>query len=770
MRVGSRVRRHVGPTVWTACAVAVVTVMVLTVAAGARRTASAPDRYTASMGGKVDGLVEQRSGLPLTDRIAALPGVKEVGAYTFVFGGFESAQHNVPEGLITFAGERPLTSHLVAGREPNPNDSHEFVADGSFTKATGAGVGDRFKFRSISRAQIASGQGFGGKPEGAAFDATLVGVIASPDEINTDSTVAIFPKALLREDVGFVAIQMQVRLRPGFSASDFRRELDTLPNRAALSLDPGVVVGGDIRNAVEAQATGLWVLAAVIGVAALVALGQLLTRHVQRADHERNALLAVGFTRRQREIESLLVATLPALAGLVVGAALAVVPSGAFPNGFARALEPRTGPSVDLVALAGGAGLLLLGVLVWVTNAVSYEERASTRLGASRRARGLLSRVPATAAAIGARFALTRGNRHRPAYGTVAALAATITLVAGSATFAASLNRLVTDRARFGRNYTLALGNDGSDHTPAQLRAALASDPDVAGMMVLSEGSGRVVGSTASLGLVGVELVKGNLAPRRLSGRLPSTSDEIMLGRLSADSLRRHTGDELRLRGAKGAATLHVVGIGIVPGVGGVDGVGQGGIVTPAGFTRINGASDTNVAAIAIRAGAGSAAVQRLAGRIGIQTPPAGGEGLPSVISNVKRVRRVPTALAVLLGVLALMTMLHALNMSIRSRRVDVAIMKSLGANRQWITRVMHSQATLLTVVPLVIGLPLGVLAGARLFHTFVGRIGALPDPTIPTVALVAIALGAVALANLAALLPARRARRLSTATLLRAE
>ena len=113
------------------------------------------------------------------------------------------------------------------------------------------------------------------------------------------------------------------------------------------------------------------------------------------------------------------------------------------------------------------------------------------------------------------------------------------------------------------------------------------------------------------------------------------------------------------------------------------------------------------------------------------------------------------------------MTMLHALYTSIRSRRVDVAIMKSLGANRQWITRVVHSQATLLTVVPLVIGLPLGVLAGARLFHAFVDRIGALPDPTIPTVA---IALGALAVANLAALLPARRARRLPPATLLRVE
>jgi hypothetical protein len=55
-------------------------------------------------------------------------------------------------------------------------------------------------------------------------------------------------------------------------------------------------------------------------------------------------------------------------------------------------------------------------------------------------------------------------------------------------------------------------------------------------------------------------------------------------------------------------------------------------------------------------------------------------------------------------------------------------------------------------------------------FRAFVERIGALPDPTIPTVAIVAIAIGLLLLANLAAALPARRARRLPTATLLRVE
>jgi ABC-type antimicrobial peptide transport system permease subunit len=82
----------------------------------------------------------------------------------------------------------------------------------------------------------------------------------------------------------------------------------------------------------------------------------------------------------------------------------------------------------------------------------------------------------------------------------------------------------------------------------------------------------------------------------------------------------------------------------------------------------------------------------------------------------------------------------------------------------------MHAQATTLTAIPLLIGIPLGLLIGARFFRTFVDRIGAIPDPTIPTVALVAIALGALALANVVALFPTRRARRVPAATLLHAE
>ena len=770
MRVRGRVRHRWWATVWIALAVALVSGAVVTVVAGARRTASSPDRYTASVGGEVDALVEQRSGRPLTDRIAALPAVDRLAAYTFVFGGLESDRLEVPESLIAFTGTRPLSSRIVAGRDPDPGNPHEFVIDTSFTNATHARVGDQFQFGSLSRKQAASGEGFAVEPQGAAFDATLVGVIDSPDRLNGESfTVAVFSKALLDEDVGTVATEMQVQLRPGFSRRDLRTQLDTVKGGTALAVEPGRVVGEDVRNAVDAQAKGLWLMALVLAVAALVALGQLLARRVQLADHERAPLVALGFTRRQRVLESLLVAALPALLGTAAGVATAIACSGFFPTGFARAIEPRAGVVVDVVALAIAAGALLVGLLVWVGVAALLDERVRTRPVRTARRFVLLDRVPSTAGAVGVRFALTRGDRRAPPYGTLVALAAVIALVLGASTFAASVDHLVSEGDRFGQNYSFMVGDDGSDHTPAELRAAVVPDNDVAGVMILSEGSARVANSTMTIDVIGVDRAKGDLAPRVLAGRLPEAPDEIALGRVTAADVSRHVGDQLRLEGANGKGLYRVVGIAIVPGLAGGDGVGMGGIVVPAGFARLQRASETNAAAFTLRADAPRAKALQTIGQK-VQSQP-GREDTPVVIANVERVRSVPAVLAALLAVLVLLTLLHALFMSIRNRRHDLAHPQEPRREPALDhARVVHSQATLLALLPLVVGLPIGLVLGSRVFGAFVNRIGALPDPVIPVAIIALISVGLVVLANLAAVVPARRARRTSTAGLLRVE
>jgi predicted lysophospholipase L1 biosynthesis ABC-type transport system permease subunit len=97
-------------------------------------------------------------------------------------------------------------------------------------------------------------------------------------------------------------------------------------------------------------------------------------------------------------------------------------------------------------------------------------------------------------------------------------------------------------------------------------------------------------------------------------------------------------------------------------------------------------------------------------------------------------------------------------------------VLRAIGADRRWISRAVHWQATLLTALPLLFGIPIGLAVGSVVFRAFADRVGALNDPSIPLLLLFAMALALIAIANLAALVPARRARRLPAAQLLQAE
>jgi len=93
-----------------------------------------------------------------------------------------------------------------------------------------------------------------------------------------------------------------------------------------------------------------------------------------------------------------------------------------------------------------------------------------------------------------------------------------------------------------------------------------------------------------------------------------------------------------------------------------------------------------------------------------------------------------------------------------------------VGADGGWIGRAVHSQATVLTVAPLAVGIPLGLLLASVVFRAFVDRIGAVPDPAIPVLLIVGLSAALVLVANVVSVLPARRARVASTSQLLHEE
>ncbi len=607
-------------------------------------------------------------------------------------------------------------------------------------------------------------------PAGPSFDAELVGIFRSAYVLESEYSVAVFGPELLDIGVPVVTTNMYVDLHQGRTLDQLRAQLDALDGGAAFTVAPSQVVNTDIRNAVDAQAQSLWLMAVVSAVAAVVALGQLLTRHVRLGPADRHRLLAVGYTDGQLRAESLVRATVPAGVGVAAGAVLAVVASGWFPTGFVRFLEPDPGRRIDVVALAVGGAVLLVAILAWVGAASLVAARNRTRRSPSRSTEMISRRAPTPAAAIGTRFALTRHDGSSGGVISQLALAVLVGGAVGATIFGASVNDLVSDHSRFGSDYDFAIGLDHDELSPSDLRGIYEDEPDVDGLMILTGEDVRVGDTT--VGLVGIERVRGEIAPPVVAGRLPQGADEVALGRLTARHLDVGVGDSLDFVGADGNGTYRVVGVAVVPPIGGIDGVGQGGVVTSEGLLRLQSDPASDMAAIALRPGTPAGAVEQL---VRLVEPEGdleqfGSMDTPSSILNVTRVRHIPMYLAMLVGALMVLTLVHGLIVSIQRRRQDLAVLRALGGDRRFITGTVHWQATALTALPLALGLPLGLIVGSVVYRVFADRIGAVPDATRPIVVIVATVLALVAVANVGAIVPARRARSMSTAQQLRTE
>jgi ABC-type antimicrobial peptide transport system permease subunit len=764
--------------------VAVVGAVVLAFAAGAQRTASSPDRYTKANDAGYDVTLQQERGLPRLQELRALPAVEQIDSATFVFGGIvgpdaldangnirREAMDSAPDAIVFGGAYQGLAGRLVDGRDADPAVRGEFVATRSWLEVWGATVGDRFVFASYSQ-EHADKAGFSSDtPDGPVFPAHLVGVIdeeaGDEDPTSGSEPVAIFPYTLLDEpDIGVATSVMAVKLRAGYTMNDLQQQVDQLDRSESFILAPAVLVGPSVRTAVEAQSRGLWLLAAVSAIAAVAVLGQLITRQVRLPAAERSRLSALGFTDGQIVAESLGRAAVPIVGGSVLAVVVAVLASDVFPTGFARSLEPDPGIRIETVVLIVGATVLALALLLWNVVAVGSVKVRPDTVHPSPVVEGIATKSPSATAATGLRLAFIRGERDSGSVRTsVAGLLMTVVGVVGALTFAASLQRLVTDPARYGENYDGFFGS-GQTTVSDELRAALEAEPDIDALMLLSEGQARVDDYT--LRLVGMEPIKGDVAPRVLAGRLPVSADEIALGRLAARALHVGVGDELSLEGVDDTHTFHVTGLAVVPSIGSNEGIGQDGLVTYAGLLQIDPEVVANTPIFNVRPGTPQSTLERIMTENG--APDSGESSVPAAIQNLGRVRAIPFLLAALLGALAVLTVAHVMLTSMNNRRRDIAIVRCLGADRGWITRAVHWQATSFIVLPLVVGTPVGVVVGQLVFRSFADSVGAVNDASRPFLLVAAIIVGLALLANLAAAVPARRARRLAPATLLQSE
>ena len=163
----------------------------------------------------------------------------------------------------------------------------------------------------------------------------------------------------------------------------------------------------------------------------------------------------------------------------------------------------------------------------------------------------------------------------------------------------------------------------------------------------------------------------------------------------------------------------------------------------------------------------GREAIARIADRAHVGIMPV---SLASGLDDLRPVRRLPLVLAGLLGLAAAAALGHALVTSIRRRRRDLAVLKTLGFVRRQVSATVAWQATTLAVIALVLGVPLGIAAGRWAWTLFASQIGVASEPAVGVVAVLLVVPATALVANLVAAIPGRLAARTQPALVLRSE
>jgi ABC-type antimicrobial peptide transport system permease subunit len=142
----------------------------------------------------------------------------------------------------------------------------------------------------------------------------------------------------------------------------------------------------------------------------------------------------------------------------------------------------------------------------------------------------------------------------------------------------------------------------------------------------------------------------------------------------------------------------------------------------------------------------------------------------PAEIVNYRSMGTTPALLGLALALGATSALGLTLVASVRRRRREFAMLKTLGFTRRQLAASVAWQATISVGIGVVIGVPCGIVAGRFLWDLFADQIYVVPDPAVPIALIVGIGLGALVAANLVAALPGWVAARTRTALLLRAE
>ena len=773
---------------------AVMGSVVLVALAGAYRTATAVSRFVQYAGPTEAQVVADSRTM---GKIAALPDVAYSALAAFMLAVPVTADGRVAARgqVTTFALIRiPPASRalIVAGRRAVPSRASEVMINEAAAHVLNARVGSMIPLRGFRPDQLQQAiENPALRPEVTLPAVRVAGIVRTPGDLGESLGVQA---DVSYAGTGFLSVTaafyhrfaasvgsleaLTVHLKRGEAGlASFEREVKRLSgNHAQIQAGSDEsIVAASVQRGTSVQALALLLFAVIVAVTMLVIVGQSIARQAHASSGDFPVLRAIGASPGQLFAVAFAPAALIAAGGMLLAIPVAYGLSPLMPIGLARQAEVSPGLSFDATILLGGAAavaLLLTGraaITAWrVTKVATGVPAAAAGSLASRAGRWMAHAGFPPAAVSGVRLAFEPG-RDRTAvpvrsaiFGTTAALAAVLAAVV----FGSSLARVIADPAVAGWAWDLAVGNPHSGDISAQAEHKLRENPDVAGFAATALAETQLGGRHVTI--VGMQSVQGDIAPPVLAGS-PDAPDEIALGGRELRALHKRIGDHITARTARGSLDLHIVGQAIVsPDITNEQlPLGGGAMMTLTGAAALSsGPLPRNVFPVKLRSPADHAAIARLKQQFPGAVLPA---VPPPEIRNLQGVSGLPVALALLLTLLAIGTVAHTLVTSVRRRRRELAILKTIGFVTRQVRATVAWQATAIAGASLAVGLPLGIAAGRSAWSLFATQVAIEPVPVISPQVLLAIP-AIIVLANAVAAIPARAAARTQPSTALRTE
>ena len=637
---------------------------------------------------------------------------------------------------------------IVSGRSVDETNANEAVISEVLARQLRVSVGDSIPLDSATRAWLDSNSSSddAGPPDGPKVTVTVVGLSRSPGDFDRSGGSLYLSPAFMPtygESIAMWGV-VEARLTDEAMLVAGTAQGPALPEPAYGAMPSQFGVNAATTTALRTLGNALRLVGIAAGIAGAVAVTVILLRLVTGASRHRAAFVAMGWTR-QRHLQAIVIALAPWLAiGLVAGAVVGTWLSPLAVVSLARQIDPAADSVLvnTPVVLIVVAAVVLLGALVGV---VVVRRAVSGRVRHDASSRQTLGIHRPIAVSLGIRQALfARSDRGgRASRGALAAVTLGVVGAVAAMVVSASIDRLHDNPRLSGQVINRSVSGAGG------AAARLSRDDRVSSLATLYyTGSLQASEGGHITGLV-YDIERGELPLIVLRGRLASQPDEVVFGPQTLASINKHIGDVITLNAGVEVdgepvysyGEYHIVGEvifqegelhhddGLAVTLSGADRLV--GDITSGGVEDDGSPSYAREVAFEWAEGVDTVAADAELESAGFKIR-ANDLLTPPVVTNLARVSELPRLLAAFLGGLALISLSHALTVSVRSRSREIVTLRALGLASRTGVGIFGIQTFVLVALALLAGIPMGFAVGRQVWRPIANRAHVVVSVAMP--------------------------------------